>query len=80
MRWIVIVLLVLAAATGWAVWSRIDAQHQQALLQQAAACSGVVTADQLEDSAKVAVRQSHISMAEARRDVESLACPSMAHR
>jgi predicted negative regulator of RcsB-dependent stress response len=78
MRWILIVLLVVAVAAGWAVWSRIDSQHQQALLLQAAVCSGTVTAGQLEDSAKAAVHQSHISIAEARRDVESLACPSMA--
>jgi hypothetical protein len=77
MRWTIIILSVAGVAICWEVWSRIDAQHQQARLQQAAVCNGIVTADQLEDSVKAAVRQSHISIAEARQDVESLACPGM---
>lgn len=79
MRWTIIILSVVAVAIVWAVWSRIDAWREQAGLLQAAVCNGNVTADQLEDSAKAAVRQSHISITEARRDVESLACPGMAH-
>jgi hypothetical protein len=79
MRWTIIILSVAGVAICWAVWSRIDGQHEQTRLQQAAACNGIVTADQLEDSAKAAVQQSHISIAEARRDVESLACPKTAN-
>ena len=79
MRWTIIVLSVVGLATCWEVWSRIDAQHEQTLLQQAAVCNGIVTVDQLEDSAKAAVQHSQISIIEARHDVEGLACPSMAN-
>jgi hypothetical protein len=78
-RWKIIVLSVVVVAICWEVWSRIDAQHEQTRLQQAAVCNGIVTADQLEGSAKEAVQLSHISIAEARHDVESLACPGMAN-
>jgi hypothetical protein len=62
----------------WANWQGTDAQHEQARIQQAAACNGTMTAQQIADSARAAVVKSHISITAAIQKAEILACPTMA--
>ena len=77
MFWKIVILIIGVGVVAWQVWSRVDASRARERLQQAAVCNGEIDPQQLEDSAEAAVRQSHISLAEARRDVEQLACPGM---
>jgi hypothetical protein len=62
----------------WANWQGTDAQHEQARIQQAAACNGTMTAQQIADSAKATAAKSHISIMAAVHSAEILACPTMA--